>query len=170
MFSAGSVALTIFLLILFAGIYLTLFDLLGTVVIFLDVLFYSLFHGFDQISGVIIVFLLFITIAAETVDFFLVEKGALQPVITKKKMGVTAISAVAGAFIMAPLWGGPGIWGGFFLGGLATLMIMEIFRKKKLKYHYHASNRDIFTLAIRKFFKGVIALFMVAVSLSHIYS
>ena len=39
---------TVFILILFAGIFLNLFGLPGTVVIFFDVLFYAIFTGFDH--------------------------------------------------------------------------------------------------------------------------
>jgi len=155
---------------LFAGIYLTLFDLLGTVIIFLDVFFYALFNGFDKISGKIIVLLLFIAIIAETVDFLLVMKRAHQPAITRKTFWIAAASAIAGAFIVASFWGGPGVWGGFFLGGFAAIMILEIIRQKKLKLSYRVSRRALIGMGGRKFFKGLIALFMITVSLSNIYS
>ena len=48
-FMAGA-GFAVFILILFAGIYLSLFGLPGTVVIFLDVLVYSLATDFNHIG------------------------------------------------------------------------------------------------------------------------
>ncbi|HEX7416005.1 MAG TPA: DUF456 domain-containing protein [Smithellaceae bacterium] len=162
--------LTIFILMLFAGIYLILFDLPGTVVIFFAVLLYALFTGFNQVSGKIILFLLFISIIAETIDFFLVMGGALQPVASKKSFWTAALGAILGAFLLTPFFWGPGTWGGFFLGGLAGILTIEFIRQFKLKASYRASNRAIFAMVGRKIAKGFIALFMIALSLSNIYS
>jgi uncharacterized protein len=160
----------VFILILFLGIYSTLFDLPGTVVIFFDVLLYAISTGFDQVSGKIILFLLFISIIAETIDFFLVMRGALQPVASKKSFWTAALGAIVGAFLLTPFFWGPGTWGGFFLGGLAGILTIEFIRQSKLKVPYRASNRAIFTMVGRKIAKGFIALFMIALSLSNIYS
>ncbi|OGP89597.1 MAG: hypothetical protein A2031_04620 [Deltaproteobacteria bacterium RBG_19FT_COMBO_43_11] len=168
--SFASVVFSVFILILFAGIYLTLFDLLGTLIIFLDVLAYALFTGLDRVSAQLLLFLLLISIIAETIDFFLVMKGAHQPATTKKTFWTSAIGAVAGAFILTPFFWGPGTWGGFFLGGFAVILALEIARQNKLRAPYRVSNRAIFAMAGRKMFKGLAALFMVALSLSNIYS
>ena len=168
--SLASVAFTVFILILFAGIYLTLFDLLGTVIIFIDVFLYALFTGFDQVSGKIILFLLLISIIVETIDFFLVMAGTLQPAATKRVFWTSAISAIIGAFILTPFFWGPGAWGGFFLGGFAGIIMLEVARQSKLKPPYRASNRAIIAMVGRKIFKGFVALFMIALSLSNIYS
>ena len=95
----------VFILILFAGIYLTLFGLPGTMIIFLDIFFYALFTGFNQVSGKIILFLLFISIIAETIDFFLVMGGALQPVASKKSFWTAVLGAIVGAFLLTPFFG-----------------------------------------------------------------
>jgi uncharacterized protein YqgC (DUF456 family) len=166
----ASVAFTAFILILFAGIYLTLFDLLGTVIIFIDVLLYALFTGFDRVSGKIILFLLLVSIIAETIDFFLVMTGAHQPAVTKRVFWTSAISAIVGAFILTPFFWGPGTWVGFFLGGFAGIITLEVARQSKLKSPYRASNLAIIAMAGRKIVKGFVALFMVALSLSNIYS
>ena len=166
----ASLAFAAFILILFAGIYLTLFDLLGTVIIFIDVFLYALFTGFDRVSGKIILFLLLISIIVEAIDFFLVMTGALQPMATKKVFWTAAISAIAGAFILTPFFWGPGAWAGFFLGGFAGIITLEVARQTKLKSLYRASKLAIIAMAGRKIVKGFIALFMVALSLSNIYS
>lgn len=168
--SLASLAFAAFILILFAGIYLTLFDLLGTVIIFIDVFLYALFTGFDRVSGKIILFLLLVSIIVETIDFFLVMTGTLQPAVTKRVFWISGISAIVGAFILTPFFWGPGTWGGFFLGGFAGIITLEVARQSKLKSLYRASNRAIIAMAGRKIVKGFVALFMVALSLSNIYS
>lgn len=165
-----SLAFAIFILILFAGIYLTLFDLLGTAIIFIDVFLYALFTGFAQISGKIILLLLFISIIVETIDFFFVMTGALQPAASKRVFWISAASAVVGAFILTPFFWGPGTWGGFLSGGFISIVALEVARQSKLKSPYRASNRAIIFMAGRKMLKGLVALFMVALSLSNIYS
>lgn len=169
MFSISSIALTLFFLILFAGVFLTLFDLLGTVIIFADVLLYALFNGLDKIGITTILVLLFTALIVEVIDFYLVMKGAHQNKITAKRFLLSALGAIVGAFIFTHFWGGLGLWGGFFLGGFGTMITLEIFRQKKLRKHYRASPGALFAMGTRKFSKGLIALFMVALSLSHIY-
>ncbi|MGD0021101.1 MAG: DUF456 family protein [Smithellaceae bacterium] len=168
--SLASLAFAAFILILFAGIYLTLFDLLGTMIISIDVFLYALITGFDRVNGKIILFLLLISIIVEAIDFFLVMNGALQPMATKKVFWTAAISAIIGTFILTPFFWGPGAWGGFFLGGFAGIITLEVARQSKLKSLYRASNLAIIAMAGRKIVKGFVALFMVALSLSNIYS
>ena len=110
----AAVGLAIFIIILFAGIYLTLFGLPGTVVIFFDVLFYAIFTGFDRIGWKIILFLLISAIIAETIDFLLGMYGVLKSMDAKKSFRASAIGAITGAVILTPLFWGPGTWAGFF--------------------------------------------------------
>jgi uncharacterized protein YqgC (DUF456 family) len=160
---------TVFILILFAGIFLNLFGLPGTVVIFFDVLFYAIFTGFDHVGLKIILFLLISAIIAETIDF-LVMAGGYQPMTSKKSFGAAAVGAIVGAFFLTPFFWGPGIWGGFFLGGLAGILTIEFIRQSKLKAPFRTPSRAIFAMIGGKMVKGLIALFMIAFSLSKIYS
>ena len=166
----AAVGLAIFIIILFAGIYMTLFGLPGTVVIFFDVLFYAIFTGFDRIGWKIILFLLISAIIAETIDFLLGMYGGLKSMDAKKSFRASAIGAITGAVILTPLFWGPGTWAGFFLGGLTGILIVEFLRQSKLKVPFRATHRAIFAMVGGKLVKGVIALFMVALSLSNIYS
>ena len=72
--------------------------------------------------------------------------------------------------MLTPFFGGPGIWGGFFLGGLAGILTIEFIRQSKLKAPFRTPNRAIFAMIGGKMVKGFIALFMIAFSLSNIYS
>lgn len=161
---------TVFILILFAGIFLNLFGLPGTVVVFFDVLFYAIFTGFDHIGLKIILFLLIFTIIAETIDLFFVIGGASQPIASKKSLGAAALGAVGGIFLLTPLWGGPGIWLGFFLGGLVGTLTMEFIHQSKLKAPFRMPGRAVLAMIGGKMFKGLITLSMIAFSLSNIYS
>ena len=162
--------LAIFILVLFAGIFLNLFGLPGTLVIFFDVLVYAIFTGFDRIGWKILLFLFIAAIIAEAIDFLLDMSGGLKPMDVKKSLLASAIGAITGSFILAPLFWGPGIWIGFFLGGFTGILIVEFLRQSKLKKPFRATNRAIFTMIGRKLAKGFIALFMIALSLSNIYS
>jgi uncharacterized protein YqgC (DUF456 family) len=114
-------------------------------------------------------FLLISAIIAETIDF-LVMAGGYQPMTSKKSFGAAAIGASVGAFFLTPFFGGPGTWGGFFLGGLAGILTIEFIRQSKLKAPFRTPSRAIFAMIGGKMVKGLIALFMIAFSLSNIYS
>ena len=166
----AEVGFTIFILILFAGIFLNLFGLPGTVVIFFDVLFYSIFTGFDRVGLKIILFLLISAITAETIDFFIVRGETSQSLVSKKSFAAVVLGAFIGTFLLTPFLGGPGIWIGFFLGGFAGILTIEVIRQSKLKAPHRALNRVIVTMAGKKIIKGFITLCMIAFSLSNIYS
>jgi len=159
---------TVFILILFAGIFLNFFGLPGTIVIFFDVLLYAIFTGFDPVGLKIILFLLISTVFAETIDFF-VMTGMYQPMISTKSFVAAIIGAVIGAFLLTPFFWGPGTWGGFFLGGLAGVLTIEFIRQSKLKAPFRTPGRAIIAMIGGKMLKGLIALFMIAFSLSNIY-
>jgi uncharacterized protein len=161
---------TVFILILFTGIFINLFGLPGTVVIFFDVLLYAIFTGFDHAGWKIILFLFIASVIAETIDFFLVIGETPQPAASPKILGAAASGALIGVCLLTPLLWGPGAWIGCFSGGLVGILIVEIIRQSKLKAPYREINRAIFAMAGKKIIKGFITLCMIAFSLSNIYS
>ena len=160
----------VFILILFLGIYLSLFGLPGTTIIFLDVLLYALITGFEQVGWKVLLFLLVFSILAETIDFLTGLTHAHKAPVFKKSLWGAAIGAVVGMMTMTPFLWGLGIWGGFFLGGLAGLLFMEISRQSRLRSSHQATNRAVFAMIGRKAVKGFFALIMIFVSLINIYS
>jgi uncharacterized protein len=166
----ASAGFTIFILILFAGIFLNLFGLPGTAVIFFDVLFYAILTGFNPVGWKVVLFLFVSALFAETIDFFWVIGETSPPVATRKYFGAAAAGALAGTFLLAPFFWGPGAWIGFFLGGLCGILILEAIRQSRLKAPYRTINHAIFAMAGKKIIKGFIALGMIAFSLSNIYS
>lgn len=162
---------TIFVLILFAGIFLNLFGLPGTVVIFFDVLLYSIFTGFEQVGLKIILFLFVSAVIAETIEFFWVISETPHQILSQRKsIKTAALGALAGSFMLTPFLGGPGAWIGFFWGGLAGVLIAEVIRQYGLKAPYRTLNSVIFSIIGKNTVKGFISLCMIAFSLSNIYS
>jgi uncharacterized protein YqgC (DUF456 family) len=162
---------TVFILILFLGIFLNLFGLPGTVVIFFDVLLYSIFTGFEHVGMKIIALLFASTVIAETIEFsWIISEIPQQSVSPKKSIKAATLGAFMGAFLLIPFLGGPGIWIGFFSGGLAGILIMEIIKQARLKAPYRTLNSVIFSIIGKNAVKGFISLGMIAFSLSNIYS
>jgi len=162
---------TVFILILFTGIFLNLFGMPGTVVIFLDVLLYSILTGFEHTGLKIILFLFISSVIAETIEFFwIISEAPQQTVSPTKALKAAALGALVGTFFLTPFFGGPGIWVGFFLGGLAGVLITELLRQSRLKAPRRTLNHVIFTILGKNTVKGCISLCMIAFSLSNIYS
>jgi uncharacterized protein YqgC (DUF456 family) len=168
--SFAAAGFVVFILILFIGIYLSLFGLPGTVVIFLDVLLYAIFTGFDQVNWKVLLFLLIFSVLAEAIDFWAGYRHAHETPVNGKSLRGALIGATAGMILLTPLFQGPGIWGGFLLGGLAGLLITESRRQARLKIPQQAGIWDFFTMIGRKTLKGFFALVMIFISLSNIYS
>jgi uncharacterized protein len=168
--SLATAGFAVFILILFIGIYLSLFGLPGTILIFLDVLLYALFTGFAQVGWKVLLFLLVFAILAEAIDFWAGLTPAHKTPVTGQSLWGSVIGAIIGMIILTPILWGLGVWGGFFLGGLAGLLIMEWRRQSKLRSPHQATNRAFFAMIGRKTAKGFFALIMIFVSLSTIYS
>ena len=170
MSSFASAGFVDFILLLFVGIYLSLFGLPGTIIIFLDVLLYALFTGFAQVNWKVLLFLLVFALLSEAIDFWAGSTDAHKPLVTGKSIWGTALGAVTGMLILTPVLWGLGVWGGFFLGGLAGLLLMEWLRQSRLKIPHQATYGALLAMMGIKAVKGGFALIMIFVSLSNIYS
>lgn len=170
MSSLASTGFVFFILLLFIGIYLSLFGLPGTIVIFLDVLLYGFFTGFGQVGWRVLLFLLCFAILAETLDFVTGLTKVHKTPVMRKSLWAAAIGAAIGMIMLTPLLWGLGTWTGFFLGGLTGILVVELLRQYRLKAPQQVSNRAFFAMMGRKALKGSLALIMVFVSLAAIYS
>lgn len=162
--------LTIFIMLLFAGIFTAAIGLPGTVLILGCVFFYALLTGFHKIGVGQIVLLLLLTIIAEGIGFAMefankVRFGPSLPGILASLAG-----SLLGALCLTPLLWGLGTLLGVFLGGFAGLVIMELIRQSKLKPVYRTSARTMLTYVAAIFAKGSLALTMTVVTLMNIYS
>lgn len=166
----AAVGFTVFILLLFAGMYLSLVGLPGTVVIFADVLTYAAVTGFNHVGFKILLFLLFFSVVAEIIDVLLSMTGALMPMPSKNMVFASISGAVVGMFILTPVFYGLGTFGGFFLGCLIGILFAEFIRQSELEAPFKASTRAIFIMIGGKMAKGFIALSMIVFSLANIYS
>ena len=170
MSSLAGAGFAVFILVLFAGIYLSLFGLPGTVVIFLDVLIYAAVTGFGHVGWKVLIPLLLFAVAAETVDYILENPRAREASSRPGPLRAALAGSIIGMCILTPFLWGAGIWLGFFLGGVAGLLIAEAFRQFKLKSPYQASARVFWAMIGRKTTKGAFCVIMIFVALNNIYS
>lgn len=170
MSSLAAAGFVFFILLLFSGVYLSLLGFPGTIIIFIDVLIYAFFTGFAQVGWKVLLCLLILAALAEAVDFWAGSTSAHKAPVTKKALWGIVIGAAAGMTILTPVLWGPGIWGGFFIGGLTGLLIAEWLRQTALKIPQQAAMSDFFAMIGQKMFKGVFCLIMIFISLSNIYS
>lgn len=165
-----SAGFSVFIIVLFLGIYLSLFGLPGTILIFFDVLVYAVATGFAQVGWKLILFLLIIAILAEAIDVLLGMTRVYKPPVVKKSLLGSALGALAGGLILTPFLLGLGSWTGFFLGGLTGFVVMELVRLSKIKGPSPASNQMFLAMIGKKTLKGFLSMIMIFVSLSNIYS
>jgi uncharacterized protein YqgC (DUF456 family) len=146
--------LTIFIVILFFGLFITVFGLPGTAVILIDVIIYAAVTGFEKISLTVIFILLLISLTAEVLDFALGMAGA-------SKFG----SSVGGMWASAA-----GSIIGFFFGGFAGALIVELIRQNRLKPAFRAAWGTVLGRFAGICAKGLFAIAMIIITLSNIYS
>jgi len=166
----SSAGFSVFILVMFLGVYLSVLGLPGAMLIFLDVLLYAMASGFTQTSWKVLLVLLILAVIAEAVDLLLGMTKAHKPPVLKKILWGTALGSIAGAVILTPIFLGLGSWIGFFIGGLAGFTASEALRLSKLKGP-HATTFSSFLLMMgEKTLKGAFTITMIFVSLSNIYS
>lgn len=170
MSSLAGAGFAVFILVLFTGIYLSLYGLPGSVVIFLDVLIYAALTGFRQVGWKVLVPLLLFAVAAETLDYLMEDPRARDASVRPGPLWAALAGSIIGMCLLTPFLWGAGIWLGFFLGAVAGLLLVKLFRKSKLKPSYQASARVFWTMIGRKAAKGALCVIMIFVALINIYS
>jgi len=166
----GIVGLTFFIIVLFIGVYATVFALPGTVLIFLDVLVYAGFTGFHNIGGRMLLCLLILSLLAEGLEFLLGITGATTFHASKKSLTASAVGSVTGALLLTPWLYGLGTMAGIFLGGLTGMLLTELIRQKHLKPTLRDSKSAILGRIAGSLTKGCLASAMVIMTLMSIYS
>ncbi|PKN60413.1 MAG: hypothetical protein CVU53_03170 [Deltaproteobacteria bacterium HGW-Deltaproteobacteria-11] len=141
MFPLEMAGLTVFILVLFLGIFLTVLGLPGTVLIVFDVMAYALATGFAQIGFKVILILVAMAIAAELLDFLLGMASAARFGSSRGGMWAALIGSLAGAIILTPFFLGLGTLIGIFLGGGVAVFAAEMLQRRKLKPAFRAGLR-----------------------------
>lgn len=162
--------ITLFILILFAGIFSVVFGLPGTVIILIDAVLYALFTKFDQIGVEVLLILLLISLFAEAIDFAMGMTSRARLGAHGKGVWVPVTGGLIGAIIMTQAILGLGAFAGIFLGGFAGVVLMELIHQSRLK----PARRDGYGIILGRFagmfIKGFCALVMIVISLTNIYS
>ena len=162
--------LSLFILILFAGIFSIIFGIPGTIIILIDIIMYAFVTGFEKIGIPLIAILIAITILAEGLDFVLGISGAAQLGITKRVVLISALSSLAGAMILTPVFFGLGAVMGIFLGGFACVLMFELLHQSKLKPALRSGYSALLGRVAGTLAKGFFALVMIIITMSNIYS
>jgi len=162
--------LTIFVIILFIGLFSIIFGLPGTFLILGDVIIYSWITGFEKIGFKIIIALVFISLLAETIDFLLGIAGTRRYGSSKKSVALSIIGGIIGAILMTPILFGLGAVIGVFLGGFAGAFLGEYLEQKKLKPAVRAGWGSLLGRIAGILAKGSLAIVMVVIAMSAIYS
>jgi len=162
--------LTIFVVILLVGIFSIIFGFPGTFLILGDVIIYSWITGFEKIGLKIIIALVFISLLAETMDFFLGIAVARRYGSSKTGVALSIIGGIVGAIVMVPILLGLGAIIGVFLGGFAGAFLGEYLEQKKLKPALRAGYGALIGRIVGTLVKGSLAIVMVVIVMSAIYS
>ncbi len=170
MSSMASAGFGVFIGVLLIGLYMTLFGLPGTIIIFLDVLAYALFTGFVTVGWKVLLLLAIFALISEGLDVLLGMTQTYKTPLKKSVLTSTLFGGLAGACILTPFFWGPGLWGGFFLGGLSGLVIIEMIRQLKREIPHQIPQKAFAALLGTKILKGSFALMMIFFSLSNIYT
>jgi uncharacterized protein YqgC (DUF456 family) len=162
--------LTIFILVLFVGIFSIVFGMPGTVIILIDAILYAIFTGFDKIGVKILIILLVISLLAEVIDFALGVAGAAKLGASRTGIWASVIGGFIGATILTPVLFGFGTIVGSFLGGFTGILTIELFRQSQLKPAFRIGYSIILGRFTGMFVKGFFALVMIIITLTNIYS
>ncbi len=162
--------LTIFILVLFAGVYVSTIGLAGTFLILADVFFYSLATGFSKIGLKIIVLLVLLALLAEALSLTTEMASKVRLVPSWKGFVASLAGGLVGALCLTPLLLGLGVLLGILLGSFTGFFLCELFRQRRSKPTFRASSGAMLASAAGMFAKGSLALIMTIVTLNSIYS
>lgn len=162
--------LTIFVLILFSGMFLTIFGLPGSVIIFLNVLAYTLVSGFKKTGWQILLVLLLLAVISEAVELFLGASGIPNFGSSKKGVWAAIVGGMIGSLCLTGYLLGLGIMIGIFLGGFTGVILFELKQEQRLKPALRTTAAAMTARIAGTAFKGSICIFMAAIVFLQIYS
>ena len=162
--------LSLFILILFLGLFASVLSFPGTAIIVGDVFIYAILTGFATIGFKIILLLVILSILAEAVDFALGMAGAARIDSSARAISAAAFGSCAGTLLLTPFLMGPGTLLGILLGGLIGLVFVELIRQSKMKPTLRPPISSILGSIFAVFFKGGTAVVMIIVVLLNVYS
>lgn len=162
--------LTLFMLLLFAGVYAAIIGLPGTLLILGNVFIYMLLAGVQKIGVATSLLLIFLAVVAEVIGFTTDMKSKIRFWPSLQRIIASLAGAVLGALCLTPVLWGLGTLLGLFLGAFSGLLTLELISQGRLKPDLKAPPGAMLTAAIGIFAKGSCAMAMTVVTLSKIYS
>ena len=162
--------LTLFILVLLFGTFSILFGFPGTVIIFIDAVLFGAITGFERIGLKILIALLILSALAEVTDFAVGMAGALKLGASRKGLGAFLAGGLIGALLLSPVLFGLGLIVGTFVGGFIAMLTLELVTRRRLKPTLREVWGTILGRSAGICVKGFIALIMVIVTLTSIYS
>lgn len=162
--------LTLFLAVLLFGTFSILFGLPGTVIILVDALAYAIVTGFERIGAKILVTLLVLSLLGEVADFAVGMAGAVKFGVSRKGFLAFTAGGFIGALLLTPFLYGLGLILGAFVGGFIAIVAVEMLARNNLRPSLRAAYGAILGRAAGTCVKGFIALIMVIITLTSVYS
>ena len=162
--------LTLFILVLLFGTFSILFGFPGTVIIFIDAVLYGAVTGFDKIGFKILIALLTLSALAEVTDFAVGMAGTVKFGASRKGLWAFLAGGLTGALLLSPFLLGLGLIVGTFLGGFVAMLTLEMVTRRRLKPTLREAWGAILGRSAGICVKGFIALIMVIITLTSIYS
>ena len=164
------VGITAFILVIFLGLFSTLFGLPGTIVIVATAVVYSIVTGFHAIGIKILVALILLSVLAESIEFLMGMIGARRFSFTRPGAIAAVVGGMAGCFIMTPLLMGLGMLMGSLFGSFAGLSCIEVVRERAMAPSARATAGAFWGGMAASLVKCFFAMVMVIIVLSAIYS
>jgi hypothetical protein len=166
----ATAALTVFILVLMIGLFITVFGLPGSLLIFLAALFYAVATGFSPLGFQTILALLLLAFFAEGLEFLLGMWGAHHAAASRRGLAAAGVGGVVGMMVLTPWLYGPGALIGLFAGAFTGVWITEMIRQWNLKSAFRAEPRAILGWTAGSLVRGALTVGMTVVILITIYS
>lgn len=163
----STAGLTVFMLVMFAGLFSIISGLPGTLIILGAAIVYSLVTGFGILGLKVLGLLVVIAAVTEALDVLFIMSGSRGPGFSKAGLVSSVLGGLAGAAILTPVFMGLGALAGILLGGITANIMVELLKFRNGKT---VTYKDIFGDAARKLIKGVSGTAMVLIVLFSVYS
>lgn len=162
--------LSVFILVMFLGLFSVIFGLPGTIVIAAAIIIYAAVTGFAVIGWKLILFIIALSALAEALEFFIGMSVAVQFGLTMKGFWASLAGSMIGAAILTPFFLGFGAIAGAFLGGFAGVVIVEMIRQQRMKAAFRAGLGVILGRIAGVCVKGSLGFTMIVLALNAVYS
>ncbi|MDD5475034.1 MAG: DUF456 domain-containing protein [Syntrophales bacterium] len=168
--SLEALGLTIFILILFVGVYSIIFGFPGTIIILFDAFLFASFTGFRIVELKHIVIIALLAIALEIADSLIGLSNLKKPRISLFGVAASIIGSILGAVVLTKVFYGLGTLIGIFAGGFMGLLVAQQIEQKSLKPAFREATTATIVRNAVVLVKGTAAIGMTAFMLSRLYS